>query len=289
MIEAANPTDSNQHLHTEYLGDIDDETSSEEINRWIENALVCLTFLVLLSLREYVPFSAFYLLVPLLLSNLKQAALFLYKSSAFVALFGKSALICEAVALSANLTFYICIPLLWGKISTPVLASPLALEAISKIVLRWYIRSECLLLSELVRVTQVFNIHVVVKAITAISFGLKFEGFGGFTWVSVFWPCWILASFMSIVSLGMFLLFIGTLCTRLFNETDSIEIVASAWMFFSSIGVPFSLSLFLLSLGDYMEKGGNSSLESFNPKIFYIEAYLLMFVGFTVLKKSELA
>mmetsp|Transcript_13246 Transcript_13246/g.24828 ORF Transcript_13246/g.24828 Transcript_13246/m.24828 type:complete len:452 (-) Transcript_13246:179-1534(-) len=278
MTEPPSLTDTQDRLQTEYLGDIDDETSSEQLNRWIENSLVCLTFLAILSLREYIEFSPFFLIIPLFISSLKQMIMTLVRRKFIVASLGTCAFACEVAAIAANLSFYIGLPCLWGQVPTAALATPLILEVVTKIVMRWLITSECFLFSELV-----FTTYVITKLITFISLGFKFDGYDGFTWTSVFWPCWMLISFMSIVTLGLFLLLIGSFCTWAVNEAEAIEVLASAWMFISSFGVTFSLSLFLITVGHYMDDG-----DSFSPNIYYIEAYLLGFLLFTIKKKPEL-
>lgn len=68
----------------------------------------------------------------------------------------------------------------------------------------------------------------------------------------------MLISFLSIVTLGLFLLLIGSFCTWAVNEAEAIEVLASAWMFVSCFGITSSLSLFLVTLGKHMEDGGKT-------------------------------
>lgn len=121
-----------------------------------------------------------------------------------------------------------------------------------------------------------------------ISLGFKIDGYEGFTWTSAFWPCWMLISFMSIVTLGLLLLLVGSFCTWAVNEAEGIEVLASGWMLVSSFGVTFSLSLFLTTVANYMEIGRKAYTEAFSPNIYYIEAYLLVFLLFTIKMKPDL-
>lgn len=146
-MESVAPNFTNEQLQTL---EIDDEINSEQLNRWIENSLVCLTFLAILSLHEYINFSAFLLILPLLLSSVKQMIMIVYKRKDIIGSLGKCVFGCEIVATSANLIFYLSLPLLWGRIPTSAIAAPLALEVLSKVVMRWMITSECFLFSELV-------------------------------------------------------------------------------------------------------------------------------------------
>jgi hypothetical protein len=98
----------------------------------------------------------------------------------------------------------------------------------------------------------------------------------------------MLISFLSIVTLGLFLLFVGSFCTWAVNEAEAIEVMVSAWMFVSSFGVTFSLSLFIVTLGNFMEMGGKRHVDPLSPNIYYIQAYLLGFLLLTIKMKPDL-
>jgi hypothetical protein len=142
--------ESQNSTQTEFLDNLDEQVSSHQLNRWIENSLVCLTFLAILSLYEYFDFSPFFLLVPLILSSFKQFTMTVIRRKAIVSSIGKCAFICEVISTVSNFLFYFSLPILWGRVPTPTLTIPLGLEVLAKFVMRWMITSECFLFSELV-------------------------------------------------------------------------------------------------------------------------------------------
>jgi hypothetical protein len=64
--------------------------------------------------------------------------------------------------------------------------------------------------------------------------------------------------------------------------------MVSTWMFVSSFGGTLSLSLFIISLSDFMEMGGKKHLDALSPNIYYIQGYLLGFLLFTIKMKPDL-
>jgi hypothetical protein len=144
------PIESQNSIQTEFIDNFDEETSSDQLNRWIENSLVCLTFLAILSLNEYVDFSPFFMIVPLIMSSLKQIVMTVVRRKAIVSSIGKCAFTCEVISTVCNFLFYFLLPILWGRVPTPTLTIPLGIEVLAKIVMRWMITSECFLFSELV-------------------------------------------------------------------------------------------------------------------------------------------
>jgi hypothetical protein len=133
--------------------DVDSATSTEQLNRWVENSLVSLVFLATLSLYEYVHFSPFCLVVPFSISSFKQVVSTVRKRGLITSMHGKCAFVCELISTSSNSLFYLGLPALWGVVPTPALVAPLGVEVLMKVVLRWLVTSECYLFSELVGFT----------------------------------------------------------------------------------------------------------------------------------------
>ena len=114
-----------------------------------------------------------------------------------------------------------------------------------------------------------------VKAFLLLSIGTKLDGHADWEWVGVFWPVWVALCFMSLVSVGIFLLFVGAVSSYCNGETSKEEVISTLWLFYTTGGATIGYSAFFYYLLQVLD-GGLELFLACLPPIFYQLTLLLL-------------
>lgn len=90
-----------------------------------------------------------------------------------------------------------------------------------------------------------------------------------------------------VVSTGVFLLLVGAICTWAVNEAETVEVLACAWLFYTSAGATISFTIVLSQLIDCLETDG--SADAFTPKMYLVHGFLAIFIVMTICNKVTIA
>jgi hypothetical protein len=194
----------------------------------------------------------------------------------------------DLAGYGCNLLFFTALQFLYTKVPSIVLVSPLFVQILLSFFMRRIVNSECGSFSEMVRPRQTRCLISTVKFFTLIFIALKVDDQTDVSWNTVFWACWLLLAMMFVISTGVFLLFIGAVCTWAVNEAQRVEVLACAWLLFTIVGASFSLAAVLAQVIGYLDSTEDDP-ELFTPRLYLVHGYLMSFILLTVCNKAELA
>jgi hypothetical protein len=194
----------------------------------------------------------------------------------------------DLAGYGCNLLFFTALQFLYTKVPSIVLVSPLFVQILLSFFMRRIVNSECGSFSEMVRPRQSRCLITTVKLITLIFIALKVDDQADVSWNTVFWACWLLVAMMFVISTGVFLLFTGAVCTWAVNEAEGFEVLACAWLFFTTFGASFSFAVVLSQVVGYLNSTDDNP-ELFTPRLYLVHGYLMSFILLTACNKTRLA
>lgn len=195
----------------------------------------------------------------------------------------------ELLGYMCNLLFVVGALLLYDILPSIAIISPLFFKIFFRVFMRRTVNNQCSSFSELVGPRQ---IRCVVAAVTSTAIGfaaLKLDGILDVEWTSVLWPIWAFIALLFVMSTGVFLLFMGALCTWAVNEAEAIEVLATAWLCYSVIGANICLVIVVSELIRYLHGLDEGILEVLSPSIYLVHGYLIIFICLTVCSQAKIA
>ena len=151
---------------------------------------------------------------------------------------------------------------------TPTIA-PLFLALAIRLVVRSKDQHQCHSFSNMVRFTQLFFFGRWFKLATLACLGLKLDGLAEWGWHTALWPVWLGLGFLFLLSIGLLLLFLGSISSYISGEADLDEIVSLLWLFVSGAGTSSALGYYLYAL-----LRGDPMLYAALPAICFFSVYL---------------
>lgn len=101
--------------------------------------------------------------------------------------------------------------------------------------------------------SMVANFIRVSKILTLVFVILKVDIANEWDWGVVFWPIWCCICILSLVSLGILLLFLGSVCSCLNNETTIDEVISTGWLLYVLAGGIACVSVFFYGLAAHLD------------------------------------
>mmetsp|Transcript_6525 Transcript_6525/g.11420 ORF Transcript_6525/g.11420 Transcript_6525/m.11420 type:complete len:445 (-) Transcript_6525:3694-5028(-) len=261
-----------------------DRTAELQLIAWVETAVMLFACVTLLNGCQMFDWPFTILLGPAIGLEIKQTITVLLRFPTLCSMLGRSFVILELLGYGCNFLCIAGLLLFYGRLPSILIVSPLFFKIFFRVFMRRVVTSECSSFSELVRC-----IVATVKFLTLSFVAFKLDDVLDVSWNTVFWACWLLIALLFVVSTGVFLLFTGAVCTWAVNEAESLEVLACAWLFFSTAGATLCLAIILAQIVDFLDSEEEMSEEFFTPKMYIVHGFLILFVIMTVCNKTKIA
>lgn len=276
------------------LGEEADRSAEQQIRQWTETSALLLICTSMVYISEMLNLPLLVIIVPVALLEIKQVVSTLMHFPKLiryipVSLQGRRYVVCELLVHSCNLLFILACVTLFQRVYTLLIVTPLLCKVCLRVFMRISVKSECSSFSELVGAIQIRCSIVVVQLLSLTFVALKTDSLLELTWNAALWPCWLLELVLFVISTGVFLLFIGAVCTWAVNEAETIEVFACAWLLFSVTGATICFGLALTELVDYLEGIEDQETAFLSPRLIFVQGFLLLFVIMTVCNEAKLA
>ena len=119
-----------------------------------------------------------------------------------------------------------------------------------------------------------------------ITISMKLDHYEGYSWYAALWPFWVSFALLLLISIGVLLLFVGSLCSYVLKECDRSELYCSFWLLWTITGFSTTCGGSTLMLAYALE--GHGHISSVQIFLLSVVGYLLTFLVFTRLMRREL-
>mmetsp|Transcript_32334 Transcript_32334/g.55963 ORF Transcript_32334/g.55963 Transcript_32334/m.55963 type:complete len:285 (-) Transcript_32334:551-1405(-) len=266
------------------LGVEADRSAEIQLQHWVETATMLLACASLLYFCEMFEWTFALLFVPVVVLEIKQVIATLLSFPKLCTIQGRYFVTCELLGFGCNLLFVTAVVIFYRQVPSLLIVTPLFFKICFRIFMRRAVKSECSSFSELLRCAL-----AAVKFLTLSFVALKIDDQIDVSWNTTFWACWLFEAVLFVISTGVFLLFTGAVCTWAVNEAEAIEVLACAWLLFSASGATVCFAIALTEVIQYLENIDDGGSELFSPRMYFVHAYLLLFISFTVCNRSKIA
>ena len=112
-----------------------------------------------------------------------------------------------------------------------------------------------------------------------VTVSLKLDGYADYTWLSALWPFWVAISLLILISIGVLLLLVGSLCSWIMKECEATEVICSLWLLWTTAGLSATFGLTLLVFANVMD--GNLPDSALLQAAVLPVVFLLIFLVWT--------
>lgn len=125
---------------------------------------------------------------------------------------------------------------------------PLFTGFLVRLVARSQDSNQCQVFSSMVIFTQLLFFGRWLKLFALVFVGLKLDGVLDWSWRASLWPVWVGLGFLMLLSVGMFLLLLGSISSFFTGETEGDELLGLLWLAVSGGGTAGSFLYFIHSV-----------------------------------------